>query len=432
MNDPNGLVYAEGVYHLFYQNNPWGSDWGNLSWGHATSRDLTNWEPLPVAIECDEQEWIFSGSVVHDVRNSSGLAPAGRSPLVAVFTSCLIDPDPARARQRQSLAFSVDEGVTWVKYAGNPVLDAGLDHFRDPKVFWFGGDDGHWVMVVVEAEACTVAVYASDDLIAWTLQSRFGPANSAQGAWECPDLFPLTVVGSGEQKWVLVVSVYPGGIAAGSGVQYFVGDFDGARFTPDRLSASEDSTSFDWVDYGRDFYAPATFADAPDERRIMMGWANNWDYARDSPLRPWRSAMTLPRELSLVADEEGLVTLRSAPVVTGGESFDTDVTVSLPVSASRASVLIVSAEPGGAGDRLEVVVDGAGRTVSVDRSHSGDTSCYVDFGAPAWAPLPPGEVCDIRVIIDGCVAEIFVAGGRVTFTMQVFPQAPLRFVATAL
>ena len=229
MNDPNGLVYYKGEYHLFYQHNPFGNTWGHMSWGHAVSRDLVHWKHLPVAIAEEGSEAIFSGSAVVDHRNTSGFGTRRNPPMVAIYTSAYPDD------QEQSLAYSTDRGRTWTKYAGNPVLDDADREFRDPKVFWYE-PDREWRMVVVKAVQRKVAIYRSEDLKSWTHLSDFGPANAVGGVWECPDLFPLPVDGNRRhKKWVMVVSLNPGGIAGGSGMQYFVGDFDGTRFTADNV-----------------------------------------------------------------------------------------------------------------------------------------------------------------------------------------------------
>jgi fructan beta-fructosidase len=229
MNDPNGLVFYKGEYHLFFQYNPEDSVWGNISWGHAVSRDLVHWKQLPVAIPDDEEEYVFSGSAVVDRRNTTGFGTRKNPPMVAIYTSAL-KQGPG---QNQSLAYSLDRGRTWTKYAGNPVLDIDNEEFRDPKVQWYEPTQS-WLMTVVKATEHKVAFYSSPDLKTWTHLSDFGPQGAVGGVWECPDLFPLPVDGrGGERKWVLVVSLNPGGIAGGSGTQYFVGDFDGTTFTPD-------------------------------------------------------------------------------------------------------------------------------------------------------------------------------------------------------
>jgi fructan beta-fructosidase len=242
MNDPNGMVFHKGVYHLYYQHNPSGNTWGNMSWGHATSTDLTHWKEQPLAIPTDDQQDIFSGSVVVDKDNTSGFGTVENPPLVAVFTSAYKDASPLKGLQAQSLAYSLDDGQTWTKYAANPVLNRNSANFRDPKVFWYDapGGGGYWVMAAVEATEHKVLLYKSANLRDWSLLSEFGPANATGGLWECPDLFPLAVDGDpANVKWVMVVNVNPGGVAGGSAGQYFVGDFDGTTFTSQTTEASD-------------------------------------------------------------------------------------------------------------------------------------------------------------------------------------------------
>ena len=249
MNDPNGLVFYKGEYHLFYQHNPFGDTWGHMSWGHAVSRDLVHWEHLPVAIAEEGDEAIFSGSAVVDHRNTSGFGTRRNPPMVAIYTSAYPDD------QKQSLAYSTDRGRTWTKYAGNPVLDDSDRDFRDPKVFWYEPED-EWRMVLAKSLQRKIAIYSSKDLKSWRHLSDFGPANAVAGIWECPDLFPLAVDGDkGKRKWVMIVSLNPGSIAGGSGTQYFVGDFDGRRFTADNVEpytppAGDVFEDFEAADYG--------------------------------------------------------------------------------------------------------------------------------------------------------------------------------------
>ena len=252
VNDPNGMVYYNGTYHLFYQHNPYGNGWGNMSWGHATSTDLMNWEEQPIAIRqgfaedgTTAIEDIFSGSVVVDENNSSGFGKDGETPLVAIYTSAYTGAHPTLAgKQAQSLASSLDDGETWTKYSGNPVVNRNSSNFRDPKVFWYDDDTsengGYWVMVAVEATDYKVVLYKSADLKAWEHMSDFGPANAVGGIWECPDLFPVKA-DDGTTKWVMVVNLNPGSVAGGSGGQYFVGDFNGTTFTADDASIVTDS-----------------------------------------------------------------------------------------------------------------------------------------------------------------------------------------------
>lgn len=241
MNDPNGMVYHNGVYHLYYQHNPSGNTWGNMSWGHATSTDLTHWKEQPLAIATDDQQDIFSGSVVVDKNNTSGFGTAENPPMVAIFTSAYKDASPYKGIQAQSLAYSLDQGQTWTKYSANPVLNRNSANFRDPKVFWYDAPNGggYWVMTAVEATEHKVLLYKSSNLKDWTPLSEFGPANATGGLWECPDLFPLAVDGDpANVKWVMVVNINPGGVAGGSAGQYFVGNFDGTTFTSESTKAS--------------------------------------------------------------------------------------------------------------------------------------------------------------------------------------------------
>ncbi|HXY40334.1 MAG TPA: glycoside hydrolase family 32 protein, partial [Vicinamibacteria bacterium] len=301
-NDPNGLVFFEGEYHLFYQKNPFGDRWGHMSWGHAVSRDLVHWQHLPVAITEEGGVMAFSGSAVVDWRNTSGLGQGRQPPLVAVYTGHHAE----KPLQDQRLAFSNDRGRTWTRYARNPVLDIGETNFRDPKVFWHA-PSGRWVMAVAWPKQRKVRFYASPDLESWSHLSDFGPAGATAGDWECPDLFPLAVEASpGERRWVLIVNLNPGGPAGGSGTQYFVGDFDGRRFVADATPSREGAPL--WLDHGPDFYATVTWSDVPerDGRRLALGWMSNWQYAAEAPTSPWRGAMTVPRELVLRRTPEGL------------------------------------------------------------------------------------------------------------------------------
>ncbi|WP_077034956.1 glycoside hydrolase family 32 protein [Pelomonas sp. KK5] len=307
MNDPNGLVWLDGEYHLFYQYNPEGDDWGHISWGHAVSTDLVSWQELPVAIPATERMMAFSGCAVVDHGNTTGFAPPGATtpPLLAFFTGF----DPETKIQSQHLAYSLDRGRTFTPYAGNPILDIGSTEFRDPKVFWHAAS-GAWVMLVVAALEQQVWFYRSSDLIHWTRVSTFGPAGSADdNIWEVPELFELPVDDDPQnRRWVLIVSVNRGSLWGGSGVQYFTGDFDGTRFVaePSGCSGPAIADLTLWADHGRDFYAPITFANMPDDRVVWMGWVSNWEYARELPTRPWRGQQSAPRELSLVTTSRGI------------------------------------------------------------------------------------------------------------------------------
>ena len=449
LNDPNGLVYLNGTYHLFYQHNPFGPEWGNMSWGHATSRDLLRWEEQPVAIPCDEREAIFSGSAVFDEHNTSGLGSAGTPPLVAIYTSAHSGASPLAGRQAQSLAYSLDEGTTWTKYSGNPVLDRASADFRDPKVFWYdGGAGSYWVMVAVEAVERQVVLYKSADLKNWEYLSTFGPANATGGVWECPDLFELPVDGNpADSRWVLIVNINPGGIAGGSAGQYFLGEFDGVAFRSDSNvteGLQQDGSlmrEYGWLDWGRDYYAAVSFSGIADGRRIMIGWMNNWDYAGSTPTGGWRSAMSLPREVSL-AQVDGKVVLRQTAIdpFAGQESPSFSLgpqalasgVLELPASAAVARI-DVEFEPGTANSvGLLVRAGGAERTVlsydveegmlRLDRRESGQAGFHHTFPSveAVAVPLRDGRL-RLRIHLDRCSVEVFAQDGLATITDLVFP-----------
>ena len=309
MNDPNGMVYYEGEYHLFYQHYPDSTVWGPMHWGHAVSKDMIHWEHLPIALYPDSLGYIFSGSAVIDWKNTSGLGTEKTPPMVAIYT--YHDPEGDRAGridfQTQGIAYSFDKGRTWTKYEHNPVLpNPGIRDFRDPKVSW-NEVSNQWVMTLAVKDH--IEFYSSPDLKKWSKLSEFGNAIGAHGGvWECPDLFPLKDE-QGNTKWVLFVSINPGGPQGGSATQYFVGDFDGKNFVP------QDTTTR-WIDYGADNYAGVTWSDIPasDGRRLFIGWMSNWQYANVVPTQAWRSATTLPREVTLLKNETAYE-LKFKPVV---------------------------------------------------------------------------------------------------------------------
>lgn len=424
LNDPNGLLYHEGRWHLFFQNNPTGSQWGNISWGHAVSEDLLSWTELPVAIPATDEEMAFSGSAVVDHANTAGFAGPGQTALVAIYTSCYAPSSSRPGIQAQSLAYSLDAGVTWHRYAENPVLDIGSREFRDPKVFWYGGDEGRWVMVAVEATDRRVVIYSSPNLIDWTLESRFGPAHAVGGVWECPDLFPLRVRGTNDQKWVLVVSLNPGGVAGGSGTQYFVGDFDGTSFTPDGIVESDNLEDYDWLDYGPDCYAGVTFSGVPGDRRVMIAWASNWSYAAVTPTEPWRSVMSLARELELVRCHDGRLRIAQAPLLPAPEHTPNGVVtrrVTLPSGpGARHAITLRTADPA-CKDAMRIVLDGDARTLTIDRTASGDVDFHPNFAGSFTAPLFGGPLTDLVIVIDGCLIEVFADSGLTAATVLAFP-----------
>ncbi len=431
MNDPNGLVYYNERYHLFFQHNPEANVWGNMSWGHASSLDLVNWTEHPLAIPHEEGEAIYSGSAVVDHGNSSGFGGGGHPPLVAIYTS--VYPD---GRQAQSLAFSVDAGLTWTKYSGNPVVDRASTAFRDPKVSWYPAGDGggYWVMVAVEAKARQVVFYRSDDLRNWSHLSTFGPIGRTGGLWECPDLFALPVDGDPDRvAWVLLVSLDPGRETQGSWTAYVVGDFDGVTFTAD-------AREFQRLDWGRDFYAATSFDNVPGGRRIVMGWMSNWNYAAGVPTSPWRGTMSLPRELSLVS-AYGEVVIAQRPVVELRQLDDLpgylslapfDLEGSRSVEGAWQYRLDLEARPINAEEfGLDLLVGGdqvtrlgysvvTGR-LSLDRTRSGQTGFEASFASVESAPVGLRDgMLRLQVFVDSGSVEVFAQEGLVCLTDQVF------------
>lgn len=421
MNDPNGLIWHGGEYHLFYQYNPEADVWGHMSWGHAISRDLLHWRELPLAIPEDPQVMIFSGSVVFDAANSSGLGQPGRPPLVAIYTGASREEN---GPQTQRLAYSLDGGRSWVKYAGNPVLDAGIHDFRDPKVFWHE-PTRRWVMAVVRAAERKIAFYASPDLKQWGYLSSFGPAGAADGVWECPDLFPMAVEGRpGELKWILKVDSLKSAVAPGGGGQYFVGDFDGTRFTPSEWG-QDGAPRPHWLDYGPDFYAAESWTDAPDGRRFMIGWMNNWRYALTTPTHPWRGAMSLPRRLSLLRDEDGYVISQSPPAELDrmaqgkpARRLKGKGPWRLEASLAAGTELILSSREG---DEVRIGLDPEGKELYLVRQAPPEMGAASDFAGKITMPVEEGV---FQVILDRSSVEIFAGSGAKVLTALVFPRAP--------
>ena len=308
MNDPNGMFYLNGKYHLYFQYYPDGNVWGPMHWGHAISKDMISWEEQPIAIYPDELGLIFSGSAVVDINNTSGFGKDGITPIVAMYTYQNMEGEKAKEIdfQTQAIAYSLDEGMTWKKYNKNPVIsNPGIKDFRDPKVIW-NAKSNKWIMVL--AAANKIMFYSSKNLKDWDLESDFGQEfGQHDGMWECPDLFPIKIEGTDKTKWVLIVSINPAAPNGGSGTQYFIGDFDGTKFTLDsNFKTQLQKQNAVWLDYGRDNYAGVTWSNIPkkDGRKLFIGWMSNWEYARDVPTETWRSAMTIPRELKLKKAED--------------------------------------------------------------------------------------------------------------------------------
>lgn len=442
INDPNGLVYFDGEYHLFFQYNPQGDKWGHMSWGHAVSTDLLHWRELPLAIPEDDRYMIFSGSIVVDAHNSSGFARDQKPVLVAVYTGA---QQGDNGRQNQQLAYSTDRGRSWSKYAGNPVLDLGLNSFRDPKVFWY--EPNHvWIMVTVLSDRHQVAFFSSPDLKHWAHLSDFGPAGAADGAWECPDLIALPIDGDQARvRWVLKVDVFKSKIARGAGAQYFTGDFDGRAFVADGDPANPVGGPLpQWIDYGMDFYAAASWGNLPDpSRHIWIAWMNNHSYAQQTPTSPWRGAMSLPRELML-HNEGGALTLMQKPVmelqtlrtqhqtVAARDLGSTPFRLNLPSRNHDAVELIADLAAGSArefginvhvgdGQETRIGYDPAARQLFVDRARSGDIPAAV-FAQRQSAPLELEEGrIHLHILVDASSVEVFADDGRRVLTEQVFP-----------
>lgn len=461
INDPNGLVFHDGRYHLFFQHNPNGLEHAGMSWGHASSTDLIEWEQHPVALAPDEAGEIYSGSIVIDDQNASGLGTAERPPLVAIYTIA----DDRSQRQTQGLAYSVDAGMTWTKYDGNPVLDRGSAHFRDPKVFRYEGDAGsYWVMVAVEAEDRQVVLYRSDDLREWTFLSAYGPAGAVGGVWECPDLFPVVVEGHpGGERWVLLISLNPGGVAGGSGTQVVIGWFDGVTFTPDDPPvpvAPDEHGGFapqsraelervDWLDWGRDCYAGVTFAGLRGADPLLIAWMSNWDYARDVPTAPWRGSMTLPRRLSLIAID-GVLHLRQTPHAAVGDTVaefedlevgdETLLPCELPDGA-RIDLQVRLANAAGFALRMRQDAQGAGGVVvgydaATERLSVDRTGAAGDFH-PAFPSVQSAPVraevgvVALQIFLDVSSIEVFANHGVRTITDLIFTRRPRTAISLA-
>jgi fructan beta-fructosidase len=447
MNDPNGMFFYEGEYHLFYQYYPDSTVWGPMHWGHAISRDLVTWEHLPIALYPDELGLIFSGSAVVDWNNTSGFGVNDQPPLIAIYTYHDLEKEQSGTSddfQYQGIAYSNDKGRSWTKYEGNPVLpNQGIRDFRDPKVMWYDQSQA-WIMTLAVKDH--IEFYESPDLISWSKLSDFGiDAGNHDGVWECPDLFEMET-DDGQSRWVLLVSINPGGPNGGSATQYFVGDFDGTTFTNEY---SPENTM--WLDYGTDNYAGVTWSDIPEEdgRRLFIGWMSNWNYARETPTVKWRSAMTVTRELELVENEEDEFRVTSWPIrgyndLFNGEIIVDDTTFSGSLQlASGESLMDISVDLDLAdadkfrlsffndlGDSLHVRYDQAAGEFSIDRSASGIVDFEDGFANVHTAPFKAiEEEMRLRVMLDWSSIEVFVDGGILTMTDQLFPNKPLDQVA---
>lgn len=430
-NDPNGMVYFKGEYHLFYQYNPFGNKWGHMSWGHAVSKDLVHWKHLPLAIPEKDSIMIFSGSCVVDENNTSGFAKPGQIPMVAIYTAHIISDaaKPDDYRQAQHIAYSIDEGRTWKKYSGNPVLDINKKDFRDPKVFWYAPQK-KWVMALVLPRQNIVQLYASKNLKQWQHLSDFGPDGDIKDIWECPDLLQVSVEGNAnKKKWVMFNSQQ-------TTVQYFVGEFDGIEFKNENPAGK-----IYRQDYGPDYYAVVTYNNLPvNKKPVSIGWANNWMYANSIPTLPWKSAMSLPRQLSLkkINNEwillqqpvSELRSLRSNLFSWSGDvkhreilpvksqTFELDVTLNIPVNSTGGLHLVV-----GSNKEFIIGYDAKAQKLFIDRSNASDTSFHASFDTLSRyeAPLANknGNI-RLHVFFDKSIIEVFANDGEVVLTSQVF------------
>jgi len=428
MNDPNGMVYKDGEYHLFYQHNPYGSKWGNMHWGHAISKDLINWEHRPDAITPDALGTIFSGSAVVDTDNTAGF---GAGAIVAIYTQ---NSD----RQVQSIAYSTDNGRSFTKYENNPVLTSDARDFRDPKVFWHK-ETQRWIMLLAVGQE--MQIFSSSNLKDWAFESSFGEGQGAHGGvWECPDLFELPVDGTNEKKWVLLCNLNPGGPFGGSATQYFVGTFNGKEFVNESPSQTK------WMDWGKDHYAAVTWSDAPDNRRIAIAWMSNWQYANDVPTSQYRSPNSVPRDLSLFT-VDGETYLQSAPSPELLKLRDISKKRSFKVNGTRTIKDMIAGNEGAyeieltienqhadvigfrlyndKGEEVDMQYDMKEKKFSMDRRKSGEVGFNENFPMLTWTTIESGkDELKLRLFVDKSSVEAFGDGGRFVMTNQVFPSEP--------
>lgn len=433
MNDPNGMFYKDGLYHLYFQYNPYGSVWGNMHWGHSTSTDLMHWKFEGCAIVPDAWGAIFSGSCVVDHENTAGF---GKEAVVAFYTSA--KSTPWGDIQMQSMAYSLDNGKTFTKYEGNPILTSSEKDFRDPKVFWYAPGK-HWVMILAVGQH--MEIYSSVNLKEWKKESVFGAMQGAHGGvWECPDLVEIPVEGTREKKWVLICNLNPGGPFGGSAAQYFVGSFDGKKFV------NESPTQTKWMDWGKDNYATVTWSNAPDGRCIALGWMSNWQYANNVPTRQYRSANTLARDLTLYRERQELY-LKSTPSVEVKKARGKKVSIPSFKVSEKHEIVNLFEEKQGAYE-VEIVIQNAGaskiafcllndkgekvsmyydlnrKQFVMDRSESGKVDFSKDFSAVTVAPVNVDKELTLRLFVDRSSIEAFGEDGKFVMTNLVFPSQP--------
>lgn len=453
MNDPNGMFYLNGKYHLYFQHYPDDNVWGPMHWGHAISEDLINFEEQPIALYPDEIGLIFSGSAVVDYNNTSGFSKDGKVPVVAIYTYHNMEGEKRGDIdfQTQGIAYSLDEGMTWTKYSENPVIkNPGIKDFRDPKVFW-DNHNSKWIMSL--AAGNKIMIYSSANLKEWKFESEFGEDNGDHGGvWECPDLFPVKVKDSEEYKWALLVSINPSGPNGGSATQYFIGDFDGHEFTiDDRFSKQLYENKAVWLDYGRDNYAGVTWSNISDTdgRKLFIGWMSNWDYARDVPTYKWRSTMTVPRELNLIKKNNEYI-LKSIPVKELND-FKSKTIEKDSIEPEELSKVIETAEidfnklnlefnfknlkenkyqiifNNGNGDSLIIGLNNNSKTIYLDRTKSGKVDFSEKF-APNISKVKLSDMINdakFQILLDKTSVELFVNDGEIVMTELFFPNNPL-------
>ena len=407
MNDPNGMFYKDGVWHLCYQFNPYGSQWENLSWGHSTSTDLINWKAEPTALEPDALGMMFSGCCVVDKNNTAGF---GKDAIVALYTT-------AGARQTQSLAYSTDGGKTFTKYADNPIITSNVPDFRDPHVFW-NAEAGFWNMILAAGQQ--MSIYSSKDLKEWKHESDFGAEyGNHGGVWECPDLMKMNVKGTNKDKWMLICNINPGGPFGGSATQYFIGQFDGHKFT-----CEDEPSETKWMDYGKDHYATITFDNAPEGRHVGIAWMSNWQYANQVPTKQYRSANSIVRDFGLfeykgetycsITPAKEMLAARGARVSQPTEACEIVVTVK-----GDAQITLRNAK----GERVVMTYDDEEETFDMDRRRSGNISFSDAFPVATSSPTY-GKVRQLRIFVDRCSVEAFDGDGKMCMTNLVFPSTP--------
>ena len=408
MNDPNGMFYKDGVWNLYFQHNPYGSQWENMTWGHSTSTDLVHWKFQGDPVQPDALGTVFSGSAVVDKENTSGF---GNGAVIALYTS-------AGESQTQSMVYSTDNGKTFTKYEGNPVITSNVPDFRDPHMFW-NEDIKKWNMILAAGQH--MEIYSSDNLKDWKLESSFGETyGNHGGVWECPDLMKMKVRGTNKEKWMLICNINPGGPFGGSATQYFIGDFDGHKFT---CESKPEVTK--WMDYGKDHYATVTFDNAPEGRRVAIAWMSNWQYANQVPTLQYRSGNSIPRDLGLFEYKgETYCSVVPSPEMTAARSKKATKSLSesceMVVNLKGNSTITLSNDKG---EKVVMCYDAKAETFSMDRTKSGKMDFSNDFAATTKAPTY-GKISQLRIFIDKSSIEVFDAEGKMAMTNLVFPTKP--------